>query len=221
MDKDSGRSTPPTSVVISTARARPERRPRRRKREIIVREVILYMSMSLDGLVASDREHPGVAIEDPDVKQWKLERISRAGAHLMGRRTYQEMASFWPNSDDAYAAPMNGIPKIVFSKTLADDQATWPVTRVARGELADEIAAIKAEAGPDVILWGGARLAGALAAEDLVDEYRLLVQPLVLGQGEALFAQLPESRHLQLIEATSYSSGVVVQIYRPLRGRGA
>lgn len=95
------------------------------------------------------------------------------------------------------------------------------MTRVARGELADEIAAIKAEAGPDVILWGGARLAGALAAEDLVDEYRLLVQPLVLGQGEALFAQLPESRHLQLIEATSYSSGVVVQIYRPLRGRGA
>ncbi len=186
-----------------------------------MREVILYMSMSLDGLVASDREHPGMAIEDPDVKQWKLERISRAGAHLMGRRTYQEMASFWPNSDDAYAATMNEIPKIVFSKTLADDQATWPVTRVARGELADEIAAIKAEAGPDVILWGGARLAGALAAEDLVDEYRLLVQPLVLGQGEALFAQLPESRHLQLIEATSYSSGVVVQIYRPLRGRGA
>lgn len=183
-----------------------------------MREVILYMSMSLDGLVASDREHPGMAIGDPDVKQWKLEQIRRAGAHLMGRRTYQEMASFWPDSDDAYAAPMNDIPKVVFSKTLTDEEAAWPVTRVARGELADEIAAIKAEPGPDVIVWGGARLAGALAADDLIDEYRLSVQPLVLGRGDALFAQLPASRHLDLVETTPYSSGIVVQTYRPQRG---
>ena len=82
---------------------------------------------------------------------------------------------------------MNDIPKIVFSTTLEDAEATWPVTRVARGDLATEIAAIKAEPGPDVIVWGGAGLAGALAAEDLIDEYRLLVQPLVLGSGQALF----------------------------------
>lgn len=183
-----------------------------------MRDVILYMSMSLDGLVASDREHPAMAVADPEVKQWKLDRISRAGAHLMGRRTYQEMASFWPQSDDPYAAPMNDIPKVVFSSTLTDAEATWPVTRVARGELADEIAAIKAEPGPDVIAWGGARLAGALAAEDLIDEYRLLVQPLALGRGDALFAQLPESRRLDLVEARPYPSGIVVQIYRPRRG---
>jgi dihydrofolate reductase len=175
------------------------------------------MSMSLDGFVGSDREHPGVAISDAEVKRWKLARISKAGAHLMGRTTYQEMSSYWPWSDDPYAGPMNDIPKIVFSSTLTDDEATWPVTRVARGDLAAEISAIKAEPGADVIAWGGARFAGALAAADLIDEYRLLVQPLVLGRGDPLFAQLPESRHLDLVEATPFPSGIVVQIYRPQR----
>lgn len=178
-------------------------------------DVILYMSISLDGFVDSDREHPGTAVpEGDDLKQWKLDHISRAGAHLMGRVTYQQMASYWPHSDAPYAAPMNDIPKVVFSTTLTDAHATWSQTRVARGDLATEIAAIKGEPGPDVIAWGGARFAGALAAADLVDEYRLLVQPLVLGRGRALFDQVPQSRHLDLVEATSYPSGVVVHIYR-------
>ena len=100
---------------------------------------VLYMSMSLDGFVGSDREHPGMAIpEGAELKQWKLDRISKAGAHLMGRTSYQEMSSYWPQSDDEYAAPMNNIPKVVFSKTLGDAEATWPVTRVARGGLAAE-----------------------------------------------------------------------------------
>ena len=68
-----------------------------------MRNVILYMSMSLDGFVASDREHPGVAVADSEVKQWKLDRIGKAGGHLMGRVTYREMSSDWPHSDDPYA----------------------------------------------------------------------------------------------------------------------
>ena len=181
-----------------------------------MRNVILYMSMSLDGFIGSDRAHPGTAIaEGVELKRWKLDRISKAGAHLMGRVTYQEMSSYWPQSEDPYAAPMNDIPKVVFSKTLGDGEATWPVTRVARGDLAAEIAAIKAEPGPDVVVWGGGRLAGALAAADLIDEYRLLVQPLVLGRGQALFDQLPDSRHLELVEATPFPSGILVQAYRP------
>jgi dihydrofolate reductase len=176
------------------------------------------MSMSLDGFVGSDREHPGAVPEGAELKRWKLDRISRAGAHLMGRITYQEMSSFWPHSDDPYATPMNDIPKVVFSKTLSDAEASWPITRVARGELATEIDAIKAEAGPEVIVWGGHRLAGALAAANLIDEYRLLVLPLVLGHGQALFDQLPESRLLELVEATPFPSGIVLHVYRPHQG---
>jgi len=183
-----------------------------------MRQVVLYMSMSLDGFVASDREHPGMAIPEGDeLKQWKLDRITKAGAHLMGRKTYEQMSSFWPQSDDPYAAPMNDIPKIVFSKTLNGSDARWPTTRVARGDLATEIAAIKAEPGPDVIAWGGAAFAGALAAADLIDEYRLQIPPLVLGEGKALFSQLPESRHLNLVQAIPFPSGIVVHIYQPQR----
>jgi len=184
-----------------------------------MRDVVLYMSMSLDGIVDSDRGHPGTAIpEGPELKQWKLDQISGAGAHLMGRVTYEQMSSYWPQSEDPYAAPMNDIPKVVFSTTLDDAEASWPVTRVARGDLGDEIAALKAEPGADVILWGGGGLAGALAGANLIDEYRLFVQPLALGQGRNLFDQLPESRHLELVSATPYPGGVVVQIYRPQRG---
>jgi dihydrofolate reductase len=181
-----------------------------------MRDVILYMSMSLDGFVGSERAHPGAAVpEGAELKQWKLDHISQAGAHLMGRTTYQEMSSYWPHSDDAYAAPMNDIPKVVFSTTLSEADASWPVTRVARGDLATEIDTIKAEPGADVIVWGGARFAGALAAADLIDEYRLLVQPLVLGTGRALFDRLPNARHLTLVEATPFPSGIVVHVYRP------
>jgi dihydrofolate reductase len=181
-----------------------------------MRQVVLYMSMSLDGFVASDREHPGVAIPEGDeLKQWKLDRITKAGAHLMGRKTYEQMSSFWPQSDDPYATPMNDIPKIVFSRTLDDSDASWPTTRVARGDLAREIAAIKEQPGPDVVAWGGAEFAGALTAADLIDEYRLLIQPLVLGRGQSLFGRLPESRRLNLVEAAPFPSGIVVHIYRP------
>lgn len=98
---------------------------------------------------------------------------------------------------------------------LSDAAANWPEPGPRGAELTTEIAAIKAEPGPDVIIWGGGRLAGALAAADLIDEYRLLVRPLALGRGQALFGQLPESRHLDLVEVTPFPSGVVVHVYRP------
>jgi dihydrofolate reductase len=106
-----------------------------------MRKVILSMSMSLDGYVASERQHPGAPPEDDEL--------------------------------------------------------------VARGDLATEIAAIKEEPGPDVIAWGGAIFAAALVAGNLIDEYRLAIQPVAVGTGQALFGQLPVAQHLDLIEATT------------------
>jgi dihydrofolate reductase len=181
-----------------------------------MRQVALQMGMSLDGYVASDREHPGVAVpEDAELISWKLDRVAKAGAHLMGRATYQEMAAYWPRSTHPYAAPMNDIPKVVFSKTLDLSQASWPTTRIARGDLAEEIAAVKQEPGPDVIAHGGASFAAALAAQGLIDEYCLVIQPVAVGRGQALFAELPAALRLELIEARSFECGVVVHIYRP------
>jgi len=182
-----------------------------------MRQVTLQMGMSLDGYVASDREHPGVAVaEDAELVSWKLNRVAKAGAHLMGRATYLEMASYWPTSELPYAAPMNDIPKIVFSGTL--QEASWPTSRIARGDLAAQIAAIKNEPGPDVMVHGGASFAAALAAQGLIDEYCLVIQPVAIGGGQALFASLPAPLHLDLIEARGFECGVVVHIYRPRNG---
>lgn len=137
-----------------------------------MRDVIPYMSMSLDGFVGSDREHPGLAVPDVELKQW--DRISHAGAHLMGRITYLEISSYWPHPDDPYAPPTNDISKLVFSKTLSDAGAG--------------IAAIKAEPGPDVIVWGGSRLVGARRGRP--DRRVPPTDPIAgLGRGQTLFDQ--------------------------------
>src|SRR5215813_404270 len=178
-----------------------------------MRQVVIQMGMSLDGYVASDREHTGVAVpEDAELIRWKMERLAKAGAHLMGRTTYQEMAAYWPRSAEPYAALMNDIPKIVFSRTLGE--ASWPTTRIARGDLTAEIAALKEEPGGDVIAHGGASFAAALAARGLIDEYCLVIQPVAVGDGQALFAELSAPLRLELAEARSFTCGVVVHVYR-------
>jgi dihydrofolate reductase len=128
-------------------------------------------------VAALDKSHPWSegSEEDEAFKRWILDSVWAAGAHLMGRVTYEEMAAFWPTSTSEYAAPMNVIPKVVFSRTL--QHADWPETRIARGDLAEEIARLKREPGNDLIAYGGATLDQALSRLGLVDEYRLMIQP--------------------------------------------
>ena len=180
-----------------------------------MRRLILQTGVSIDGYVAAlDKSHPwGVEEEDESIKRWVLDSVSGAGAHLMGRVTYEEMASHWPTSTSEYARPMNEIPKVVFSKSL--QHADWPETRIARGDLAEEIAALKREPGNDLIAYGGASFDQALSRLGLVDEYRLMIQPAALGAGLPLFKELPAPLHLELIEATTYPTGVAVHVYRP------
>jgi dihydrofolate reductase len=130
------------------------------------------------------------------------------GLHLMGRNTYEEMAEFWPVSDDAYAAPMNEIPKVVFSRTL--ERAEWADSRIACGELAEEIAELKGEPGKDMLAWGGAAFAQSLSRHGLVDEYRLILQPVVLGQGLPLFKDLTAPLRLELVDAQTYANGAAL-----------
>jgi dihydrofolate reductase len=155
--------------------------------------------------------------EDPVLKARKLDWLRDAGLHLMGRNTYQEMAGFWPYSDDEYAAPMNDIPKVVFSKTLT--KADWAQSTIASGDLADEITALKREPGKDMIAWGGATFAQSLSRLRLVDEYRLVLQPVALGDGLPLFAGLTAPFVLDLVEARAYADGAVLHVYPPANGR--
>jgi dihydrofolate reductase len=180
-------------------------------------KLVLMMGVSLDGLVARPGKFGagdwGVPPEDPALKARKLDWIRDAGRHLMGRVTYEEMAAFWPVSDDEYAKPMNDIPKVVFSRSLT--KADWPQSTIASGELADEVSALKREPGKDLIAWGGAAFAQSLTRLGLIDEYRLVHQPVALGDGLPLFAGLAAPFVLDLIDARAYGDGSVLHIYRP------
>jgi dihydrofolate reductase len=177
--------------------------------------LILQMGISIDGFVAApDGSQPWLGgPEDDAAKQWKLDTVRGADAHLMGRVTYLEMAAHWPGSESTYAAPMNDIPKVVFSKTLR--RAEWTETRIASGRLNEEIESIKARPGGYVIAYGGAGFARALIRGGLVDEYRLNVQPAALGTGLPIFTELPRPLELELVEARPFAGGNVGQVYVP------
>jgi dihydrofolate reductase len=182
-----------------------------------MRKLALMMGISLDGLVARPGKFGvggwGLPPEDPALKARKLGWLAEAGLHLMGRHTYEAMAGFWPTSDDAYAKPMNDIPKVVFSTTLT--KAAWPQTTIVSGDLAGEIGALKRAPGKDMIAWGGAAFAQSLTRLRLVDEYRLVHQPVALGDGLPLFAGLTAPIILDLIEARAYADGSVLHVYCP------
>lgn len=183
-----------------------------------MRELVLQMGVSIDGYVANrDGAHDwGYQGEDPATREWKLDSLWGAGAHVMGRQTYEDMAAIWPNSSSDVAAAMNEIPKVVFSKTLK--RAEWPESQIAAGELAPEVARLKGEEGGYLLAHGGAKFAQALSREGLVDEYRLVIHPAALGDGLALFKDLPHRLALELADARTYSTGVALHVYRPRAG---
>ncbi len=112
----------------------------------------------------------------------------------MGRVTYEEMSAYWPTSSSEYAAPMNEIPKVVFSKTIK--KAEWADSRIASGELSDEVATLKSEPGNDLIAHGGSSFAQALTRERLIDEYRLVIQPAALGSGMRFLPRISPSHSI-------------------------
>jgi dihydrofolate reductase len=131
----------------------------------------------------------------------------------MGRVTYEEMAKFWPTSDHPIAAPMNDIPKVVFSASL--QSATWPATRIARGDTAAELARLKQEPGGEILAHGGTQFARSLIRLGLVDEYRLWVLPAAVGQGAPLFTELARPVTLSLVKTTAFPSGILELCYKP------
>jgi len=179
-----------------------------------MRKIVLIMTMSIDGYVVGPEGMPtGGSPEPAELKRWKLDRIRRAGTHIMGRVSYEEMGPFWQKSEDAYAAPMNDIPKVVFSKTLKE--ATWPDSSIANGDLRAEIARLKEQPGGEVIAWGGAGFAQALSKARLIDEYVIITRPIAYGGGKPLFSGLADALRLNVLVTTAYDNGTMLRIYAP------
>jgi dihydrofolate reductase len=181
-----------------------------------MRRVILQMGITVDGYVAGAGGDGawGLPAEHPDVRAWKVASLRQVGTHIMGRVTYQQMAEHWPNATGDYAALMNNLPKVVFSKTLPT--AEWAGSHVARGDLATEIAALKSESGGEIMAHGGAAFVQALSRLGLIEEYRLVILPVALGNGLPLFKDLAKPLRVDLAEAESFPDGTCIHVYRPL-----
>ncbi len=180
--------------------------------------LVLKMSVSLDGFVAPlDGSSDWVAAgRSEDGAGWILETLSNAGAHLIGATTYAGWASFWPGAAGPFAKPMNEIPKVVFSGSLAS--ADWPETTIAGGDLTAAITRLKQERSDGYLLaHGGVRFARSLVETGLIDEYRLVTHPVVLGAGERLFTA---PLTLEPTSTTVFSGGAVAHVFVAASGSG-
>jgi dihydrofolate reductase len=178
------------------------------------------MGVTLDGYVAGRGGEGdwGLPPEDPGVRAWKVASLRQAGTHIMGRVTYEQMAEHWPTATGDYAAFMNNLPKVVFSKTLPT--AEWAGSRIARGDLAEEISALRSEPGREIMAHGGAAFVQALSRHGLIDKYRLVILPVALGNGLQLFKDLAKPLRVDLAEAKSFPDGTVIHVYQPIKATG-
>jgi dihydrofolate reductase len=174
-----------------------------------MRRIIVTEELSLDGVM----EDPTWASPywDDEVSAFKSEESYAADTLLMGRLTYDSLAGFWPTSTDEGADRMNSLRKYVVSKTLS--KADWNNTLIIRDNVVDEIRALKQQEGQDILVYGSGALAQTLIQHDLVDSYRLLICPVVVGKGKRLFKD-GTAATLTLAEAKSFRSGVVAMIYQ-------
>ncbi|GAB2550569.1 dihydrofolate reductase family protein [Gracilibacillus alcaliphilus] len=184
-----------------------------------MRKVVLKMDVSLDGFVnARDGSVDWIFDSvDDELKACIVDILSQADVHIMGRVTYQDMAEHWPSSTDEYAPPMNEIPKVVFSKTLTE--VSWKHSRLANRDIADEISMMKQQPGSYILAHGGADFAQSLSRLGLIDEYRLIVHPVVLGDGMPVFKNIADSIKLKLTDTKVFNTGAILLTYQTLRNK--
>ena len=178
-----------------------------------MRKIVVAEFLSLDGIM----EEPAWSFPywNNEIAKFKYDELFASDAHLLGRVTYQGFAAAWPSrKDDDFADRMNGLPKYVVSTTLK--KAEWNNSTIIRENVVEAISKLKQSPGQDLLVAGSATLIQMLIEHDLVDEYHLLVYPILVGGGKRLFRAGSKSA-LKLVESKQFSSGVVALIYQPDR----
>jgi dihydrofolate reductase len=145
--------------------------------------------------------------------KFKLDETRDSEALLLGRVTYEGFAAAWPSRDGEFANKLNSMPKYVVSSTL--DKAGWNNSTVLKGDVLQEVSKLKQRVGGDIVVHGSAQLVQTLLANDLVDELRLMVFPVVLGSGKRLFGSTSDQKRMQLVESKTVGDGIAILIYKP------
>lgn len=175
-----------------------------------MRRLIASVHVTLDGVMESPEEW-SFQFFDEEAERHSLDELRAAGALLIGRITYEGFAGYWPTATDAIADHMNGLPKHVVSTTL--DDLRWNNSHLISNDVATEVARLKQQSGGDILLFASADLANTLRPHNLIDEYRIWVDPIVHGRGKRYFAEGGVPTVLQLAGTKALGSGGIVLTY--------
>ena len=185
-----------------------------------MRKVIVTEFVSLDGVMEAPGGEEGYRhtgwvfqFQAPAQEQYKLKETLDAEALLLGRVTYEGFAGAWPERSGEFADKMNDMPKYVASTTLKE--LDWNNSTLLEGDVAGAVSELKQQDGGDILVAGSRTLVHTLMEHDLVDEYRIMIFPVVLGSGKRLFPDTPDKTALTLVDTQAFDSGVVVNSYEP------
>lgn len=189
-----------------------------------MRKIIVSEFLTLDGIMedpggAEGFEHGGWSFQyvNEEYFKYKLDEIFSCDALLLGRTTYQGFADAWPSRTDenGFADRMNNLPKYVVTTTL--ENLEWNNSQFIKGNIAEEVIQLKQQPGKDILVVGSCQLMHTLLQHDLIDELRLMIHPIVLGNGKRLFKEGLTRKGLRLVESKAFDTGVVVLTYEPVK----
>jgi dihydrofolate reductase len=185
----------------------------------MMRKAIMFNLITIDGFFEGPNKWDiGWHQVDQEFNEFSIDQLGHAGGLIFGRVTYQGMVSYWPGptaiqNDPQVAGLMNSIPKYVFSKTL--ETVDWNNTHLIKGDAVDELKKLKQQSGNDLFIFGSANLSSIFTRNRLIDEYRLIVNPVVLGKGGSVFDGLQETLKLKLVNVKTFGNGNVLLYYQP------
>ena len=184
-----------------------------------MRKLIVFNTVSLDGyFVDANGDMSWAHQRDQEWNAFTRENASGGGVLLFGRKTYELMVSYWPTpmamkNDPVVAEGMNNLSKVVFSRTL--DKVSWKNTKLVKGDLATEVRKLKSEPGDGMAILGSGSIVSQLASEGLIDEYQIVVNPVVLGRGRTMFESVSKKLNFKLLKTRAFKNGNVVSWYAP------
>jgi dihydrofolate reductase len=184
-----------------------------------MRKLIVFNHVSLDGYFTDRNGDMSWAHkQDPEWNAFVAQNASGGGQLIFGRKTYEMMASYWPTpaamkNSPTVAEGINKVPKVVFSKTL--DKASWNNTKLVKGDLRQEVRKLKSEPGETMVILGSGSIVAQLAQAGLIDEYQIVVSPIVLGEGRTLFDGVDKKQSLKLAKSRTFGNGNVFLCYEP------